>query len=101
MRNHIAGPMWAPMSCLQGCRYATCQASRTEERMSIFRCYDSDTGESELNLVQIPEGVSVQIGLRDGNDYLSVIIPPDQAVKMAAWLVARFAGLAAREPDHA
>ena len=60
--------------------------------MSIFRCYDSDTGESELNLVQVPEGVSIQVGLRDAEEFLSVIVPPDTALKIAAWLCARFAG---------
>lgn len=64
----------------------------------IFRAEDCDTGETDLELYVVPEGACLHIGSRDGSveEFNSVIIPPDKAVELAAWLAARFAG---RSPD--
>lgn len=59
----------------------------------IFRAYDADTGESELEMYEVPEGLCLAVWNRDHDeDSASVILPRDKALAMAAWLAARFAG---------
>lgn len=58
----------------------------------IFRCYDADTGESELEAYPVPEGLSLGVWLRDVDEGCTIIIPPAKALELAAYLAARFAG---------
>lgn len=51
---------------------------------------DSDTGESEMDVVPVPEGFSLQLGGRDEKDYgyVSIILNPGQALNLAHFLIA-------------
>lgn len=60
----------------------------------ILRITDCDTGEAELEIYEVPEGVCIVHAARDGDDlaFRSVTVEPRKALKLAAWLAARFAG---------
>lgn len=53
--------------------------------MSRIKFRDSDTGESTLYVVEVPEGYSIQID-QDFGDYLSCIISPEQARQLRDFL---------------
>lgn len=53
---------------------------------NIICLLDSDTGESRLDVVRVPEGVSVQVAVHGGADFVSVILSPDQALALWHWL---------------
>ena len=49
-----------------------------------------------LEVYSVPEGACLTVGAADenvdGNEYLSVILRPNDALQLAAWLAARYAG---------
>lgn len=56
----------------------------------ILHIKDSDTGESQLDVVPVPEGFSFQMhGHPDlvAGDYVSVIVNPAQAAKLIKYLM--------------
>jgi hypothetical protein len=60
--------------------------------MPKLRIKDSDTGESTLDVVAVPEGFSFQMHYLhaegpDQNDYLSVIVSPADAAELRDFLL--------------
>lgn len=51
-----------------------------------MRIEDSDTGESSMDVVPVPEGLSVQIGLKGQLEYLSVIVSPTDEERLFTFL---------------
>lgn len=56
----------------------------------VLKLIDSDTGESSMDVVRVPEGFSIQLGMRNGvpmpEDYISVILNPEQVDELAVFL---------------
>ena len=55
--------------------------------MSVLKIKDSDTGESGLDIVSVPEGFSFQMFQHDMDDYISVIVSPSDAERIAQFLI--------------
>lgn len=59
----------------------------------MLKIRDSDTGESSVDVVRVPEGFSLQMGYTDqslnpeGFDYISVIVSKDDAFKLVDFLM--------------
>jgi hypothetical protein len=56
----------------------------------VLKVKDSDTGESHLHVVRVPEGFSLQMGWYSGAtkpfDYISVIVSPEDARRIVGFL---------------
>ena len=53
----------------------------------MVKIEDSDTGESEMDVVAVPEGFSFQIAQRGELEYVSVICSRDDAYKLVDFLM--------------
>jgi len=58
-----------------------------------LRLQDCDTGESQLEVYEVPEGICLTLGAADenvgGSDYVSCILSPHDALALLEWLSMR------------
>lgn len=53
----------------------------------LLKLRDSDTGESKLDVVRVPEGFSFQMAyVTEPGGYVSVIVSPEDALNLADFL---------------
>jgi hypothetical protein len=59
--------------------------------MNVLRLKDSDTGESQAEFVDVPEGISLQVSFADllQDEMISVILDQEQEAKLLEWLSLR------------
>lgn len=54
--------------------------------MSVFKEKDQDDGATRIDVVDVPEGISIQLTPLDFGDYVSVILGPDKMRALLVWL---------------
>jgi hypothetical protein len=58
--------------------------------MGVIKFKDSDTGESGMDVVSVPEGFSLQLYPTDGEmptDYISIILSKIDAFRLTQWML--------------
>jgi hypothetical protein len=53
---------------------------------NVLHLHDSDTGESSMDVVSVPEGFSLQLFGQHEDDYRSIILSPESAHELADFI---------------
>jgi hypothetical protein len=71
--------------------YENGTATIETEEITELRLHDEDTDESLMDVVKVPEGFSIQMSMKHGQpmpqDYISVIVRPENARALADFLM--------------